>query len=170
MNKPQQFLMFFFLITIVTNSAAQSTPPCVCCTEAHSQFDFWVGEWNVYNPQGQLVGTNRIEVVQDSCVRVEHWVSAKGTFTGTSYNFYDTETKRWRQTWVDNQGGNLLLSGEWKDGSMTLDDKEATGNEENYNRITWTPNSDGSVRQHWQKTEDGGVTWTTVFDGLYKKM
>jgi hypothetical protein len=33
-------------------------------------------------------------------------------------------------------------------------------------RITWTPNADGSVRQHWQSTDDAG-RWTTVFDGRY---
>ena len=34
------------------------------------------------------------------------------------------------------------------------------------NRITWTPNADGSVRQHWEASTDG-ETWTTAFDGRY---
>ena len=33
-------------------------------------------------------------------------------------------------------------------------------------RITWTPNEDGSVRQHWQTRRDGDA-WNTAFDGLY---
>ena len=37
------------------------------------------------------------------------------------------------------------------------------------NRVTWTPNPDGSVRQHWQSSEDNGKTWSDVFDGLYVK-
>lgn len=32
-------------------------------------------------------------------------------------------------------------------------------------RITWTPNADGTVRQHWEQSTDGGKTWTTAFDG-----
>jgi hypothetical protein len=36
-------------------------------------------------------------------------------------------------------------------------------------RVTWTPNADGSVRQLWEKSADGGATWTTAFDGLYTR-
>ena len=36
-------------------------------------------------------------------------------------------------------------------------------------RITWTSNPDGTVRQHWEQSTDGGKTWTTAFDGLYRK-
>ena len=36
------------------------------------------------------------------------------------------------------------------------------------NRITWTPNPDGSVRQLWEASQDGGATWSMLFDGLYQ--
>ena len=36
-------------------------------------------------------------------------------------------------------------------------------------RITFTPRPDGSVRQWWQASRDGGATWTTVFDGIYRR-
>jgi hypothetical protein len=36
-------------------------------------------------------------------------------------------------------------------------------------RITWSPGTEGSVRQHWESSRDGGATWTTVFDGRYVK-
>jgi hypothetical protein len=36
-------------------------------------------------------------------------------------------------------------------------------------RITWTPNADGTVRQHWEQSADGGKTWETAFDGLYRR-
>ena len=36
-------------------------------------------------------------------------------------------------------------------------------------RITWTPRPDGTVRQHWQTSLDGGATWTTAFDGAYRR-
>ena len=34
-------------------------------------------------------------------------------------------------------------------------------------RITWTPGADGSVRQLWESSADGGTTWSVVFDGRY---
>ena len=37
------------------------------------------------------------------------------------------------------------------------------------NRITWTPNSDGTVRQLWEVSKDQGESWQTEFDGLYKR-
>ena len=36
------------------------------------------------------------------------------------------------------------------------------------NRITWTPREDGSVRQHWETSQDGRSSWTTAFDGIYR--
>jgi hypothetical protein len=35
-------------------------------------------------------------------------------------------------------------------------------------RMSWTPNADGSVRQHWESTGANGE-WTTAFDGLYTR-
>ena len=34
-------------------------------------------------------------------------------------------------------------------------------------RGTWTPNPDGSVRQLFEISPDGGRSWTTWFDGRY---
>lgn len=31
--------------------------------------------------------------------------------------------------------------------------------------LWWTPSSDGTVRQHWQSSEDSGETWTTCSTG-----
>ena len=36
-------------------------------------------------------------------------------------------------------------------------------------RITWTPNADGTIRQLWQSSRDQGMRWTVVFDALYRK-
>ena len=36
-------------------------------------------------------------------------------------------------------------------------------------RITWTPLPDGSVRQHWEASQDAGANWRTLFDGLYRR-
>jgi hypothetical protein len=34
-------------------------------------------------------------------------------------------------------------------------------------RITWSREADGSVRQLWESSFDGGRTWTVAFDGRY---
>jgi hypothetical protein len=36
-------------------------------------------------------------------------------------------------------------------------------------RLSFRANPDGTVRQLWETSADGGTTWTTSFDGLYTK-
>jgi len=36
------------------------------------------------------------------------------------------------------------------------------------NRITWTANPDGTVRQLWEVSKDQGESWQSAFDGLHK--
>jgi len=82
---------------------------------------------------------------------------------------YDAPRKVWHQTWVDNQGGLLALEGGLRGASMVLEGKQPgpQGGEQT-SRITWTPNADGTVRQLWEISTDGGKSWTTAFDGLYR--
>ncbi len=149
-------------------AAAQQPPPNPCATEKHRQFDFWVGTWDV-TQNGQPAGHNVIELRHNDCVLAENWTSANGGFTGSSLNTYDAATDRWHQTWVDTSGTLLELNGGFQDGSMVLEGtRPAQGGGEVINRITWTPNEDGSVRQHWQ-FKAPGADWATAFDGLYVK-
>lgn len=141
-----------------------------CATENHRAFDFWVGEWKVLNPKGKEAGRNQIKVEQGGCVLVENWSSADGVFKGTSYNFYNASTEKWNQTWVDNQGGSLLLEGNIQNGAMVLSGKsKGPQGQWQLDRITWTPNGDGTVRQHWQVSTDEGKSWATSFDGTYHR-
>jgi hypothetical protein len=150
-------------------------PPPVPCTAAESrQFDFWIGDWDVTTPDGKPAGTNLIRPILNGCVLHESW-KGRGGFTGESFNVYDARRKAWHQAWVDGTGGLLLLDGAFENGSMTLSDRAMNQNAPGktdtnaINEITWTPNADGSVRQHWRTSADGGKTWKTSFDGTYVK-
>lgn len=46
-------------------------PPCDTRPQA-SQFDFWVGEWDVI-VKGKPAGVNRIEKILNGCVLQENW-------------------------------------------------------------------------------------------------
>jgi len=151
------------------NLTAQ-TNSCICCTDKHAEFDFWLGSWTVTKPDGSLAGTNVIDKIQDNCILRENWKSAAGNFTGTSSNFYNSQTKQWEQIWLDNQGGILHLKGNRVGNQMILQsDEQLNGNGVPFfNRITWTLNDDGTVRQYWEIiTNDTDVS--VAFDGLYKK-
>lgn len=146
------------------------TPP-TCSTPAHRAFDFWIGAWDV-TPAGRDAPTavNRINVQHGGCVIREDYTT-KGGYTGMSMSLYDRSREMWHQTWMGTDGDVLFIEGGLNDeGAMVLSNQNTPYFVEGstINRITWTPNKDGSVRQHWQSSEDGQL-WTTVFDGLYVK-
>ena len=147
-----------------TLALAQDAPPM------NHDFDFWIGDWEVTNQaNGKLAGHNHVELKHGGHVLVENY-STPGAYTGMSVNAYDAAAKRWHQCWVDNGGGVLDLYGGLVARKMVLTgDTPLPGGGRQLERITWTPNADGSLRQHWEQSADAGKTWTTAFDGLYRK-
>ncbi|WP_102797623.1 hypothetical protein [Bowmanella denitrificans] len=139
-----------------------------CNSPEFDQFDFWLGQWQV-TANGKIAGTNQIKQDLNNCVLHEHYQTPSG-YEGRSLNIYDANQQRWHQTWVDNQGLLLQLDGRWNGQQMQLDGYTLTNNgEKHLHRISWTPNMDGSVRQHWQVSKDAGKTWSSLFDGHYQK-
>jgi hypothetical protein len=159
-------LLVFTLALI--NPASPATSPAPCSSPEHRQFDFWLGEWKVTTPDGKVAGRNRITREYAGCVIHERYSTDKG-YNGESLNAYDATRKVWHQTWVDDAGLLLTLEGGWNGKSMILEGKapDAKGAPRTQ-RITWTPNADGSVRQLWESANDDG-TWAVVFDGHYVK-
>ncbi len=137
-----------------------------CLSPSSREFDFWAGDWDVFGPLSNMAGTNRVEPVAGGCILYENW-SGRGGGDGKSFNFFDAASGEWRQVWVA-AGGTLDLHGKWEGTHLRL-----TGEVKGANgaailqRITWTPNANGTVRQHWEQSRDAGVTWTTAFDGTY---
>ncbi len=142
--------------------------PCKYIAE-FAQFDFWIGNWRVVDPDGVFQGTNRIEKTQGGCLLVENWTGAGGT-TGTSMNYYDLHANEWVQVWVS-PGLQLEIRGGMEGESMVLTGYVyyiQNGDRRPF-RGTWTPMAGGVVRQHFEESTDGGQTWTTWFDGRYHR-
>jgi len=146
---------------------AQTTPPPNCSGPKHRAFDFWIGDWEV-TANGQLAGTNSITQTQAGCILHEHWVGTGGG-TGESFNFYDRSTDTWNQLWIDSAGNVLRLAGHYVDGEMRFTGETLRNGNTVLQKLTFFKNPDGSVRQLWESSRDGGKTWASVFDGLYTK-
>jgi len=56
-------------------------------------FDFWIGEWDVFGPQGKQAGTNSITQLLDGGAIAEHWHGTGGV-EGHSINAYDAKWPR----------------------------------------------------------------------------
>ncbi len=155
----------FLLVAVV--SMPMFAHAGACDSADHRAFDFWIGDWNVTAANNNHTH-NVITREYDGCVIHERYTGTQG-YTGESLNTYDATRKVWHQTWVDSQGTLLTLEGGVHDGNMVLEgttiDKDGHASKQ---RITWTPNADGSVRQHWQSANPDG-SWKTAFDGIYRK-
>lgn len=162
-------LIFIFWMSSVTLAVFGQPGQASCHPEKSKLFDFWIGHWEVYS-NGTLAGTNRIEPILNGCGIQENWLGTGGN-SGTSLNYYNPVKQQWEQYWVWKQGIPMHLTGNFENGSMILSGviTNQKGIKEKH-RVTWTPNSDGTVRQLWEKTSLESQAWQTLFDGSYKKI
>ena len=161
--------LIFLMSTYTSHSQQSEDSPCPCCTVAHQAFDFWVGDWTVYDTNGKIVGTNSIQKEYDNCVIREQWKSA-GANHGTSYNYYNLTDKTWNQVWIDNSGFTLTLKGNYHDNKMILKSEMLDGKKgKYYNQITWEKHPDKSVTQTWSIFDKNGKKVQEAFKGIYKK-
>jgi Big-like domain-containing protein len=149
------------IATSGTYSVRQAEPTALCTASEHRQFDFWLGRWDAVFV-GQGPATSEITRDEEGCDIYEHFLG--GGTIGLSVSFFNPDTGKWYQTYVDNAGGRILLAGSLVTGRMIL----ATAGSSTFDRITWSMNGSG-VRQLGESTVNGGTTWTTTFDGIYTR-
>jgi hypothetical protein len=149
----------------------QKTAPA-CRDPKFREFDFWLGDWQV-EAKGKLIAYNQITLAQNGCVLRENYSVQSTGYLGQSLNMYDATRGQWQQTWVDNGGLMLQLSGGLQGAAMVLEGTRQTRQDDALvtvqERIRWTPNADGTVRQLWQTRRAGNSEWTTSFDGIYRR-
>ncbi len=156
------------VVAVSMEAPLPATPP----PEAR-QFDFWLGEWKVTSPDGRLQGTSKVELVAKGYGVLEHWrgEAPAGNSHRSSLNAWNPHKKRWQQFWVGGGGTVLELDGGLDpSGRMVLEGEQTDGERRLLNRISWTPGTDGTVRQIWEQSFDDGKTWRSVFDGRYARM
>ncbi|HZQ24724.1 MAG TPA: DUF1579 family protein [Terriglobales bacterium] len=146
-----------------------------CSVPEQKQLDFWVGDWELSWPDPQhgsvARGTNQITRVLDGCVVEENFRSGDSqALRGRSFSLFDVRAGKWKQTWVDNQGGYLDFVGEFKDGQMILsrattrpDGKKAL------QRMVFKNITGDQFDWSWESSLDDGKTWTVVWPIHYKR-
>lgn len=139
--------------------------PCQYSADAR-QFDFWLGSWDVFNPQGQQAGTSEIVSVSEGCGILEQWKNRGGT-TGTSLNFYDAATKKWYQYWMGATGVATRYEGKYSDGAMRFQSESLRGGTKTLLRLTFFNIDANTVRQFAEQSADEGKTWTVSYDFNY---
>ncbi len=175
------FIKFIILMIVISLSAGSvpgqdnstETPPKPCTQPEASQFDFWLGEWELSwegqdGQQGK--GTNKIYRALGGCVIHENFAATDGSLIGQSWSMYVPRTGEWKQTWVDNQGSYLLFTGKFEDGKMELRTAPFERNGKTFiSRMVFKNITENSLNWDWQRSEDNGATWVDVWNIQYKR-
>lgn len=149
-------------------TARRAASPCLH-GERHDDFDFWVGDWDVMIA-GQKRAENRITREMNGCIIRERYSNQFG-YQGESINYFDPESGKWKQNWVDSRGGVVRYEGGLREeGVMVMEGANTSvDGSTQLARVTWTRLPDGRVRHVIEQSGDGGRTWSTYFDGTYVK-
>ena len=154
------------------NAAAQPKP---CAEPEQKQFEFWVGEWDLTwpgNNTGQTDhGTNSVQRILEGCIVQENFSGAEAMhLRGQSVSIFDASARKWKQTWVDNEGAYLDFVGEFKDGQMVLA-REAIRPEgtKALQRMVFKNITHEEFDWSWEASKDGGKSWTVIWPIHYKR-
>lgn len=158
-----------------TSAASAPAQPAPCTEPQQKQFDFWLGDWNLTWPSqnsGETVhGANSIKRVLDGCVIEENFDG--GTvlgLRGLSVSRFEPRSGKWKQTWVDNQGGYLDFTGEFKDGQMVLQREGARPDGSKVlQRMVYKNITEAEFDWSWERSLDGGKTWQVLWPIHYKR-
>ncbi len=149
----------------------QTPPPAhisrACATPHHREFDYFLGNFIVFNKAGKQIGTDEVTSEMNGCALLEHWHGH--TVQGVGYSGYDDTRKEWVQTFFQNDGTVLVLRG-----NMTKDGIVITGTDypkpgvTEQNRVLFRRLSNG-FEEYWTASTNNGRTWHVVFDGFFRR-
>jgi len=159
-----KFLYILIGICTFTISFSQPSNQKPCSAPEASQFDFWIGDW-VATWSDTLHGTNRIEKMFGNCTIHESFSDPNTNFLGQSWSVYNANNKKWQQTWVDNQGGYIALTGGMANDSMILITAErpvpssVSNTGKIMSRMAYYNIKPDSFEWSWEASTDGGKSW-----------
>lgn len=162
-------------VCVSAHAQTQSAPPPNCAAPEHHALDFWIGEWDAFRADNnRLSGHSSITATDGGCVINEHWTSIGAPFpySGRSLNLYESTAHRWEQFWSDSTGSRVyFVGGAIADGAVQMSTPVSSPTGANgaaqWQRVTFTPNADGTVTQQGDTSADG-QTWTLSYRLIYR--
>ena len=125
-----------------------------------TELDFWLGDWDArWGDAGR--GTNRLtRILNDKVIREDFSGGGpNGHLVGLSLSVFDAERGVWRQTWVDDSGNYIALTGGVEAGVMTLYGEPRTQDDKTIQmRMVFQNVTASSLHWEWQRTEDSWAT------------
>ena len=147
--------------------------PLTLLLDAARQFDFWLGEWDcTWEDEGRRhVGTNSVYLDLGGNDVVENYDGRPSLdFQGLSFSVYDRTAGMWKQTWVDSEGSYLDFAGGFENGVMELRRNGEVEGAPAIFRMRWENIERESLDWSWQRSDDGGDTWTSLWEIEYRRV
>ncbi|CAN5424194.1 hypothetical protein BH20BAC1_BH20BAC1_19270 [soil metagenome] len=97
----------------------------------------------------------------DGCTLQENFYDPAMNYSGSSWSVYNPRLQLWQQTWVDNNGGYIALTGNFQDSEMTLTTAPRMINDGNeiISRMVFYNISPEKFDWRWESSTDKGVSW-----------
>lgn len=167
-------LLLLLPAPLAVGQQSTQTPPDPCAAPEQQQLSFWVGEWDLTWPGTEAGkvghGTNSIKRILDGCVIMESFSGADAMhLRGTSVSIFDANAGKWKQTWVDNEGGYLDFVGEYKKGQMILERQATRNGTTILQRMVWKNITPNELDWSWEASHDGGKSWQVQWPIHYKR-
>jgi hypothetical protein len=129
--------------------------------------DFWLGDWSCSWDGGQ--GRNRVTKELDGRVVVERFESlTPERWSGMSVSVFDRE-HGWRQTWVDSTGNYWALHGSPHAEGFSFSVVEIEDGRDVEKRMVFSNVEADTFDWRWERSEDGGETWTKLWFIDYRR-
>ncbi|HEX5708064.1 MAG TPA: tetratricopeptide repeat protein [Pyrinomonadaceae bacterium] len=159
----------------IADFVREQTQPCTTRPQFR-QLDFWVGEWELRDAQGQKIGESVVKIDVGDCVVSETTsvtpplLSGQVAYTVRSMSMFVPRRNRWHFRSFDSLGQMIELSGEYSDGALRLTGENIyQDGRRNLDRVTFSQVAPGRVRQLWEQSSDGGENWRVLLDGHFVK-
>lgn len=169
----KRHLLFAMLVAAAPCVPAQAPPAYGCDSPESKQLDFWVGEWDLTftGPDGKPAKSrNRVSKILDGCAVLEEFDGPPGTpLKGRSVSTFDRATKKWKQTWVDNNASYLDFVGDRDAGDMVFAREVERQGKKIRMRMAFRDVQPDSLKWLWQRSDDEGKTWSTQWEIGYKR-
>lgn len=157
--------------------AAPITTAKPCEGPDYRAMDFWVGDWTVAvrmrasptsDQWAEATGTQHVTHTLSNCGIEENFqATGPNGFAGRSFSTFDKIVGKWRQTWIDDSGGYIALTG-GVDGDTFVLYGEPTKTFQM--RMVYTHPTRDALHWEWQRSEDQWASHVTMMAIDYKRM
>jgi hypothetical protein len=160
--------LFHLMILFLPFCTMQAQNSISCASPEASQFDFWVGTWDL-TWNDSIHGSNIITKEMGSCVIHENFSDPSTKYIGQSLSVFNPQTKTWQQTWVDNQGAYMSFEGTYEHGKMILSRTITVKGQKTIQRMVFCNIAANAFDWYWEASTTSGTTWKTNWLIHYKR-